>query len=64
MTEPKTLEQYLRDEYADGHIEFTVRASVWPHNGGPVEIYIHPTSASGDTTPTLIVKGNLVVPKK
>jgi hypothetical protein len=57
----KTLEQYLRDEYADGKIDFWFRVHTF--NGGPVEIYIHPMNEHGETTPVLIVDGNTVRPK-
>ncbi len=49
------LEQYLRDEYAAGKIDFTFRVSVWKDD---VYIYIHPQGKDGGTTPNLSVKGN------
>lgn len=52
-----TLEEYLKYEYADGKIDFSMRIHVWD---GVVEIYIHPTNRSGTTTPTLVVTGNTV----
>jgi hypothetical protein len=55
-----TLEEYLKHEYAEGKIDFSMRASVFE---GVVEVYIHPTGKSGNTTPTLIVEGDSVRPK-
>lgn len=56
-----TLEEYFRHEIEAGAIDFAVRATVVEDK---VEVYIHPLNRGGNTTPTLIVKGNLVVPKE
>jgi hypothetical protein len=59
-----TLEEYFRREYASDparpKIDYRLRISV--HDDG-VELYIHPDSRDGDTTPTLLVRGNTVEPK-
>jgi hypothetical protein len=55
-----TLEEYIRNEYAEGKIDFTFRASIWPWKGGPVTIYIHPLGKDGQTTPNLTVEGDTV----
>ncbi len=52
-----TLEDYLRYEYQDGKIDFSLRAEV---NDGGVRVYIHPTGRDGTTTPMLLVTGNSV----
>lgn len=57
-----TFEDYIRSQYYDpkskqGAIDFTFRASV---TGERVEIYVHPSSVSGDTTPTLRVNGDTI----
>jgi hypothetical protein len=54
-----TLEDYLRKELHEGKIDFTFRATAG--NDDRVHIYIHPLNAGGETTPPLLVKGNLVV---
>lgn len=53
-----TLEEYIKQEYGEGKIDFTFRASVYEDK---VLIYIHPLGRDGVTTPNLRVKGNLVV---
>lgn len=55
-----TLEQYLRDEIAGGKIDFRLRATT-DELGRVVSVYVHPMARPGETTPTLVVKGNLVV---
>lgn len=55
-----TLEDYFKSEFANGAIDFLLRAHVW---NGVVEIYIHPSGRDGSTTPTLIVDGDFVRPK-
>ena len=55
-----TLEQYIRQEHANGTIDFRFRAHVVD---GRVEIYIHPLNRDGLTTPTLIVTGDCVQPR-
>lgn len=52
-----TLEDYIKQEYAEGKIDFSFRVSVWD---GTVSIYIHPTGKDGRTTPTLTVKGDCI----
>lgn len=51
-----TLEEYLRYEYADGKIDFSMRVGVYDE----VRVYIHPTGRNGTTTPSLVVEGNTV----
>jgi cobalamin biosynthesis Co2+ chelatase CbiK len=53
------LETYFKMEYAQGKIDFAVRAFV---HDGKVQIYIHPHGKSGQTTPTMVVAGNHVAP--
>jgi hypothetical protein len=53
-----TLEDYLRDEAAQGKIDFSLRVHTIP--GNSCEIYIHPTGRDGTTTPMLLVEGNTV----
>lgn len=53
-----TLEDYLRAEYADGKIDFSMRIATC--HGPVVTVYIHPAGKSGNTTPTLLVSGNEV----
>lgn len=52
-----TLEDYFRFEYANGAIDFSLRALVSKEG---VMIYIHPSGKDGTTTPTLVVEGNHV----
>jgi hypothetical protein len=54
-----TLEEYLRYELEQGKIDFSMRAEV--RSDGRVMVYIHPTGKDGVTTPSLHVKGNLVI---
>lgn len=53
-----TLEAYIRQELAEGKIDFRFRAHSYA--GGPVEIYIHPIDKNGQTTPLLLVEGDTV----
>lgn len=53
-----TLEDYIRSEYAEGKIDFAFRATVFE---GSVKIYIHPLNRDGNTTPTVEVKGDVIV---
>ena len=48
-----TFEDYLKQEYAEGKIDFSLR-----FDGR--SFYIHPTGKNGSTTPNLLVKGNTV----
>lgn len=52
-----TLEDYLKLEYAEGKIDFSMRAAVY---NGVVVVYIHPSGRDGSTTPSLLVTGNTV----
>lgn len=52
-----TLEDYIKQEYAEGKIDFAFRAHVWD---GKVTIYIHPQGKDGRTTPSVQVIGNTV----
>lgn len=53
-----TLEDYLRAEYGDGKIDFSMR--IVRCHGPVVMVYIHPNGKSGTTTPTLLVSRNEV----
>lgn len=53
-----TLEEYLKQEYAEGKIDFVFRAHVYE---GRVSIYIHPAGKDGVTTPSVLVRGNEIV---
>lgn len=56
-----TLEDYFRMEYQSDpklpKIDYTARIHVTDE---AVEVYIHPSSRSGNTTPTLLINGNVV----
>ena len=53
----KTLEQYLRQEFArSGAIDFSIRAEL---RGDAVAFYIHPDSRDGDTR-SYLVRENLL----
>lgn len=56
-----TLEDYFRMEYLSDpalpKIDYTARINVLDSG---VEVYIHPSNRSGNTTPTLLVNGNTV----
>lgn len=57
-THMKTLEQYLRDEMAHGHIDHRLRVNVV---NGVVSFYIHPSGGDGFTA-DFTVEGNSLQP--
>jgi hypothetical protein len=55
VTKLKTLEDYFKENFEEGRVEFSVMANI--NNDNKVEFYIRPTDKDGETI-DFVVEGN------
>jgi hypothetical protein len=54
-----SFEQYLKDEFEEGKIDFSIRISQVGEDGHPV-FYIHPTGKNGTTLDFVVLDNCLI----